>query len=92
MEFEFNKRILKFGKVLSDLDKFVFDCVDLLNSANVKYVIVSGYVALLFGRPRITEDIDVLIEHISFGKFKKFAYLVKRNGFTIMNSKDVSEL
>lgn len=36
---------------------------------NIKYVIVSGYVAILFGRSRISEDVDLLVEHISFEKF-----------------------
>lgn len=92
MEFEFSKGRLKFNKVLSDLDRFVFDFVNLLEASKIKYVIVSDYVVILFGRPRATEDIDILTEHFDFERFKDFISLSKNNKFDIMNSADVSEL
>jgi len=48
------------GRRLSDLDLFVCRVLDILTSYT-PYVIVSGYLAILFGRTRSTEDIDLLI-------------------------------
>jgi len=91
MEFEFSKGILKFGKVLSDLDKFVFDFVDLLNSQNIKYVIVSGYVSIILGRTRTTEDIDIFINKIDLKKFELFFKALEQNSYWILNATDVKE-
>ncbi len=92
MEFEFSGKRIKFSKELSDLDKFVLDVVDILNSCKISYVIVSGYIAILFGRPRATEDVDFLIENIDFGRFKDFISISKKQGFEVMNSPDAKEL
>jgi hypothetical protein len=40
-----------------------------LNKLNVKYVVVSGYVSILFGRNRSSEDIDIIIEKLTLPKF-----------------------
>ncbi|KCZ71640.1 hypothetical protein ANME2D_02375 [Candidatus Methanoperedens nitroreducens] len=72
MEIEFKEDKIIFNRELSLLDSFVLDFTEHLASNNIKYVIVSGYVSILFGRSRISEDVDILIEHISFEKFLKF--------------------
>ncbi len=72
MEIEFKDNEIIFNKDLSILDTFVINFVDIISKHNIKYVIVSGYVAILFGRSRISEDVDILVEYISFGKFKNF--------------------
>jgi len=46
---------------------------------NIKYVIISGYVAILFGRSRMSEDVDIFIENISFEKFLKFWSGIEQN-------------
>lgn len=51
------------------LDEFVFRFVDCLDKTGIRYVIISGYVAILFGRSRGTEDIDIFIEKIGGEKF-----------------------
>ncbi len=71
MELEFNDDEIVFSKELSMLDNFVLDFVNILLKHNIKYVIVSGYVAILFGRNRMSEDVDVLIHRITFEKFLK---------------------
>ncbi len=71
MELEFNDDEIVFSKELSMLDNFVLDFVNILSRHNIKYVIVSGYVAILFGRNRMSEDVDVLIHRITFEKFLK---------------------
>jgi predicted nucleotidyltransferase len=35
-------------------------------------VVTSGYVAILFGRARATEDIDILVKDVDEEKFKEF--------------------
>ena len=54
------EKIFLDGRYLSDLDLFVSHVLDIL-SVSLPYVIVSGYVAILFGQTRSTEDVDVLI-------------------------------
>ena len=46
------------NKVVSKLDLFVIDFINILKKY-MDYVIVSGYVSILFGRSRGTEDIDL---------------------------------
>jgi hypothetical protein len=60
-----------FDKELNSLDRFVLDYVSVLDKEKIKYVIVSGYVAILFGRSRSSEDVDMFIEKISSEKFFK---------------------
>ncbi len=48
------------GRRLSEMDLFVCRVLDILTS-HTPYVIMSGYVAILFGRTRSTEDVDLLI-------------------------------
>ncbi len=79
MEIEFKGDGIIFNRELSLLDSFVLDFIENLVKNNVKYVIVSGYVAILFGRSRISEDVDILIEHLSFEKFLKFWSEIDKN-------------
>lgn len=58
MEIDYSKDLVILRNTyLSEVDKFVLDFVSILKN-HFKYVIVSGYVAILFGRPRGTEDIE----------------------------------
>ncbi len=79
MEIEFKDDKILFSRELSILDRFVLDFTENLASNNIKYVIISGYVAILFGRSRMSEDVDILIEHIPFEKFLKFWSKIDKN-------------
>lgn len=85
MEFEFKdkERVIRISKIITELDEFILNFVDLLD---VYYVIVSGYVAILFGRSRGTEDIDILIEPITRGKFTELYEKVVDQGLYFLNS------
>lgn len=72
MEVEFKEDKIIFDRELSILDNFVLSFTEHLETNNIKYVIISGYVAILFGRSRMSEDVDIFIENISFEKFLKF--------------------
>lgn len=52
------------------LDSFTLDFCNTVEKY-CKYVIVSGFFAIVTGRSRGTEDIDILVETIDFEKFKK---------------------
>ncbi len=79
MEVEFKEDKIIFNRELSLLDSFVLDFTENLEKNNMKYVIVSGYVAILFGRSRISEDVDLLIERIPFEKFLEFWKELEQN-------------
>jgi len=70
---------------LSALDQFVLDFVPLLEKAGIEYVVVSGYVAIVFGRSRGTEDVDVLIRRPSAAEFHKLWELLEP-GFECHNA------
>lgn len=53
----------------NDIDEFVLEATRII-SKHVEYVIVSGYVAILFGRSRGSEDVDAFIKEISPEKFR----------------------
>ncbi len=70
MEYEYSEDSIRLpGKALTVIDRLVLDFVSRIK---IKYVIVSGYVAILFGRNRNTEDIDLFIERVKLGEFTKF--------------------
>jgi len=61
VEFSFTKKkIILNNKVVNRLDEFVLTFTSVLDRMKINYVIVSGYVAIVFGRSRATEDIDII--------------------------------
>ncbi len=78
-------------KVITSLDKFVLNFAKLLEKYT-KYTIVSGYVAILFGRARGTEDIDTLIENIDKNTFISFYQMLLNNGYYFLNPENVDGL
>lgn len=89
MEIEYSDKI-KFEKVLNKLDKFVIDFTRILNELKIDYVLVSEYVSILFGRNRSSEDIDLIIEKIDFGRFKElWGRLYEK--FECLNTDNISE-
>ena len=86
MELEFSKNKIAFEKHLSDLDKLVIKFVKILDASKVDYVIISGYIAILFGRSRATEDVDLFIEEMPFEKFNTFWNALDKAGFECINA------
>ena len=60
-----------FSKVLNDYDRLALSFTSVLRRQRIPHVFVAGYVALLFGRSRTTEDVDVLMQEISASRFRK---------------------
>ncbi len=71
MEYKLEGNVLTLEKNLSNLDKFVFKFIKKLDVQKLNYVIISGYIPILFGRSRETEDVDLFLEKPSFEEFKK---------------------
>ena len=59
---EFTDEGVVIDKPPSDLDRLILEVGDILDDVGIGYSVVSGYVAVLFGRSRATEDIDVITE------------------------------
>lgn len=85
-----DKNTIKLDKELNELDKFVLNFIKILER-HTNYVIISGYVSLLFGRARGTEDIDIFIEEISKENFIKL-YRELEKKYWCLNSDDVNEI
>lgn len=90
MKFISNK-IIKLDRELSDLDLFTLEFVKILRK-HVNYVIVSGYVSIVLGRARASEDIDIIVPKIKFSKFLSFLKEIEQNGFYCLNSESNKEL
>jgi len=91
MEFEFKGSRIVFKKELSSLDKLVIKFTKALAKLKVDYVIISGYIAILFGRSRNTEDVDLFIEEMPFEKFKAFWQELGKEGFECLNTSSIEE-
>ncbi len=88
MEIEFEGPNISLDKELNSIDKFVIDFVKHLN--RIQYVIISGYVALVFGRSRSTEDIDMFIKMIPFDEFNQL-WLTLMDEYDCLNTDDVKD-
>jgi len=75
------------GRHLSELDLFVCRVLDILTSYT-PYVIVSGYVAILFGRTRSTEDVDLLIPMCDVSTFLLLHDRFIELGYEFLNAED----
>lgn len=60
------------------LDDLALAFFRLLNRERVRYALVGGYVAILLGRPRGSEDVDVLCEPLDYERFAKLHARVLR--------------
>ncbi|MCD4815625.1 MAG: hypothetical protein K8R06_04390 [Methanosarcinales archaeon] len=77
--------------MVSKLDLFVIDFIKILEKYT-DYVIVSGYVSILFGRSRGTEDIDIFIEKMDFQTFKQLKDELRQKKYWFLNAKNPLEL
>lgn len=78
------------AKTINDIDAFVLKTVRVI-SEYTDYVIVSGYVAIFFGRSRGSEDIDLFIKEMNLPDFKKLynACVTKGLTFTLDNPEEL---
>jgi predicted nucleotidyltransferase len=91
MKYDSGKREIKSNKVLNELDKFVLSFIKILEK-HIDYVIISGYVSLLLGRTRTTEDVDIFIKEIPLEKFLEFYKELRKEGFWCINAERGEEI
>jgi hypothetical protein len=88
MDFTYSgRKITIHEKYLTLLDRFVLDFIRVLEP-RTPYVIVSGYVAILFGRSRGTEDIDILIPRLEKNAFVAFYDALLSAGYEFLNAEN----
>jgi hypothetical protein len=87
MEYNVNKKEIILDRNLNNLDKFVLNFIKCIDN----YVIVSGYVSILLGRTRATEDVDLLIPKMSKGDFVKIWEKIINKGFWCINTSDANQ-
>jgi len=74
------------------LNEFTGDFVKVIDKNRVKYIIVSGFVAISHGRARGTEDIDIIIERISLQKFEELHKSAVKTGFECLQGEKPEKL
>lgn len=88
MEYDAKKKEIRINREMNNLDKFVYDFVSLLNE---QYVLVSGYVSIMTGRSRATEDVDLIIPKMDFAYFKQLWGKIYGAGFECLNTENIKE-
>ena len=86
-----DKRTIEIDRELSELDKFTLDFVKILKKY-ANYVVVSGYVSILLGRARVSEDVDVIIQKIDFSTFQALYEELKKNTYYCLNAEKDSTI
>jgi hypothetical protein len=71
MDLDFTGKRIRFDKELNNLDRFVMNFVGVLDRLKIRYVLVSGYVVILFGRSRGSEDVDIFVERMGSKTFER---------------------
>lgn len=75
-----DEKTIQLDRELSDLDLFVADFLKILSS-HTDYVLISGYVAILLGRTRTTEDVDLFIPPLSKDQFEALYQDLLHHGY-----------
>jgi uncharacterized protein YbcC (UPF0753/DUF2309 family) len=91
MEYFVDKKEIRLDKKLSNLDKLVLKFIGILENY-ADYVIISGYVSILLGRSRATEDVDLFIKPISFDRFSQLYESLTKRGFCCINTEKPFEM
>jgi RecA-family ATPase len=91
MEYEVNKREIIVNRKLNKLDRLVLSFIKILKK-HVDYVIISGYVSILLGRSRATEDVDLFIKEIPFDTFLRLYEELVDGGFWCLNAEKPEEI
>lgn len=86
-----DQKIILSEKILTSLDRFVLDFIRILEQ-DTPYVIVSGYVAILFGRSRGTEDVDILIPFLEKDIFYHLYHALITGEYEFLNAEDAEGL
>jgi len=91
MRYDDKAKEIVLNRELSNLDKLVLNFIKILEKYT-DYVIVSGYVSIILGRARATEDVDVFIEKIDKSKFLSLYKELQEKGFWCINGESGDEV
>lgn len=72
---------IRIDKPPSELDALALDIVRTLDAVGIEYAVVSGYVTVLLGRSRATEDIDVIVERFDSRTADALASRLRNAGY-----------
>ncbi len=67
---EVDARLIRVRLRPDEVDRLALDFSSALTKSRVRYAIVSGYVAILLGRNRLSEDIDLFTEALPLARFR----------------------
>jgi len=87
VEIELGGYRYSFSKKKNELDDMVIKFSKILNVEEIKFVVISGYIAILFGRSRLSEDIDILVESMDYPKFNRLWGKLEKDFWCIITSK-----
>ena len=90
---EFTDEEVIIDKPPTNLDKLILEVGGILDDVGIEYSVVRGYVAVMFGRARATEDIDVITERFDRGTADELAERLQEAGYwgSAMPLEDVHE-
>jgi predicted nucleotidyltransferase len=91
MEYDADKRNIKLDRKLSKLDELVVKFISVIEK-HTDYVIISGYVSILLGRSRATEDVDLFVREMPFERFSELYADLKQNGFWCLNEEKPEDI
>lgn len=84
-------KVIVINRELTDLDLFVKKFLEILKK-HTDYLVVSGFVSISTGRPRGTEDIDVIVPVMDENKFKNLFNYLQKNDFWCYNGDNAEEV
>lgn len=64
----------------NELDELAIEFTAILNDLDIQHVYVAGYIAILTGRSRATEDVDVLLERLDESRIMQLVDRLKDEG------------
>lgn len=82
---QINPEGIKLDREPSELDKFAINFSKAIGR-RTRYVIVSGYVSILLGRARVSEDIDMLIPVMQEAEWVKIYSALEKEGYYCLNA------
>ncbi len=91
VDMRFSGKNIFLEKEPSELDRLVFDFIGLLKK-HTDYSIVSGYVAIILGRIRGTDDVDVIIPKKTKEEFERMIVDISKGGYWCINTEEVEEM
>ncbi len=78
-------RLIRLSKPrLAPEDEVALRFAQVIENLGISYVVVAGYVAILFGRGRRSDDVDFILEEISEDAFVELCRLAGKEGFSLM--------